>query len=67
MKPEDLAPYEKWQLEKYGNILPPVESIPDERVIENGFDDLNRFAEWMQEMAERDMMKHEENYSSIKD
>lgn len=67
MKPEDLMPYERWQLEKYGNILPPVENIPDERVVENGFDDLNRFSEWMQYEAEQQMLKAEEMFAAIKE
>jgi hypothetical protein len=56
---KELTPYEEWQLNKYGNILPDVKYIPDERVIENGFDDLNRFAEWMEYMAEQELLEHE--------
>lgn len=51
----NLNPYERWQLEKYGHILPEAKDIPDSRVDENGLDDLNRFAEWMEYMAEREL------------
>jgi len=53
----NLNPYERWQLEKYGVILPEAKDIPDERVDENGLDDLNRFAEWLEYMAERELIE----------
>ena len=53
----NLNPYERWQLEKYGHILPEAKCIPDERVDENGLDDLNRFAEWLEYMAERELIE----------
>jgi hypothetical protein len=55
----ELTPYEEWQLEKYGNIVPCASVIPDARVFENGFDDINRFAEWMTSMAMHQNMKEE--------
>jgi hypothetical protein len=62
---DNLNPYERWQLEKYGHILPEAKCIPDERVDENGLDDLNRFAEWLEYMAERQLMEHETQNESI--
>lgn len=60
MKPdlENMSPYDRWQFEKYGNILD-VNNMTDEMILENGLDDLNRFAEWMQEMAEQELLKNE--------
>lgn len=65
MKPEDLEPYERWQLSRFGNILPPV-NIPNEGKFETDEEE-RRFSEWMQHEAEQQMLKAEEYYSSIKD
>lgn len=63
MKPEDLEPYERWQQNKYGDILPPV-NIP---TVEEQSEEERRFTEWMQHEVEQQMLKDEEFYSSIKD
>lgn len=55
----ELSPFDRWQLEKYGNIAAKPVDIPDERVVENGFDDLNRFSEWMCYMAEQELLQYE--------
>lgn len=58
----ELTPYQEWQMEKYGDILPEAKDIPLESMIENGFDDLNRFAEWMEAMAEQENELYERQY-----
>lgn len=60
MKPEDLAPYERFQLEKYGNVLPPV-NIPNEAKFENGIEEERRFSEWMQHEAEQQLLQYEKD------
>ena len=35
---KELDPFEHWQLEKFGNILPPTNIIPIPDEFENGYD-----------------------------
>lgn len=53
-KPEPTN-YEQWQLENYGNVIPPIEITPDGDLLESGIEELNRMADWINEMAERQM------------
>lgn len=63
MKPEDLSPYERYQLEKWGDILPPV-NIP---TTQDQTEEERRFSEWMQHEAEQQILRAEEYFISIKD
>ncbi len=47
--------YEQWQLEKYGNVVAPVECTPDGELFESGIEEINRLAEWTNEQAERQL------------
>lgn len=58
MKPEDLTPYQQHQLETYGNILDQPEINPDGEC-ESGEEEMNRFAEWNNEMAERELFEYD--------
>ena len=44
--------YQVFQLERYGNILPDTVNIPDDELAENGIEELNRLAEWIEKMNE---------------
>lgn len=50
--------YEAWQLEKYGNILPPTNITPAKEHEEVKEEDYEREAEWCNEQAERQMEEH---------
>ena len=63
MKPENLEPYEQWQIEKYGNVLPEL-NIPNDAKLENGIEEERRFSEWMQYEAEQQMLM-DEYYSDL--
>ena len=39
--------YGAWQLKKYGNIIPAIESTPEDELMNSGLEELNRLAEWM--------------------
>jgi hypothetical protein len=47
-----LTPYEEWQQTVYGNILQPAGNTKDEDLEQSGIDELERFAEWMEAMAQ---------------
>jgi hypothetical protein len=40
-----MSNYEEWQLNCFGNILPPVEIMPSGET-ENGEEEIRRFQEW---------------------
>lgn len=63
---KELSYYEEWQLSKYGNILPEV-NTPDPRVFESGSEEERRFSEWMQETAEYHMIKEAEYFGCKQD
>lgn len=56
---ENLTPFERFQFEKYGDILPV--NIED-TVIENGSLEQERFATWSALMYDRQLLEHEENF-----
>lgn len=41
-----MTNYEQFQIERYGNILPEPVIMPDGELLENGKDEMERFAEW---------------------
>ena len=52
---KELSSYEIWQLERYGNILPGSRIVVNfvDGEMENGMAEQERFVEWMNENAER--------------
>lgn len=54
----NLSPYDQWQINTYGNIIPTVEETPDDELFESGIEELERLAEWMESMAEAELMEH---------
>lgn len=52
-----MSNYEKFQMERYGNILPDVHNTPDDELEESGLAELDRIAEWMDAMAEKDLQR----------
>ena len=44
----DYTNYELFQLEKYGNILPSVETSTGKEELENSFAEQSRQAEWVE-------------------
>jgi hypothetical protein len=58
---KELTNYESWQLEKYGDILQPVESMPlaDIDFFEAGSEELARREEWLNLQYERQLWKDE--------
>jgi hypothetical protein len=55
---EEMSNYDQFQLEKYGDVLPSAESMPDGS-FEGGIDELNRLAEWIESQSEMELMEHE--------
>lgn len=56
---EELSNYDFWQLEKYGNIVQPVENILPGEEFESGIEELDRLAEWIDLQAQRQLMEYE--------
>lgn len=56
-----MSNYELWQIDKYGDILPPVEVTPKGEC-ENREEELQRFQEWM-ELQNDLQMEMSEHYS----
>jgi hypothetical protein len=54
----DLTNYESWQMEKYGNIAPLTEVMPD-GTFENGAAEMERLAEWVSLQAEIELNEKE--------
>lgn len=44
---EELTNYEAWQIEKYGDVVPGIESTPDGELLNSGIEELHRLAEWI--------------------
>lgn len=57
---QQMDNYTEFQLNKYGNIVAPIESTPDGELYESGIEELNRMAEWINFQAERQLQ--ESNY-----
>ena len=57
-QPEELTNYEQFQLERYGDILPSIEVMPD-GACENGIDDLRRFETWYELQSQLSMYEYE--------
>lgn len=51
---EELTNYGAWQMERYGNIVPGIESTPEGELMNSGFEELNRLAEWISLQAQYD-------------
>lgn len=58
---KELTNYEQFQMERYGNVLAPIESTPEGELFESGIDELNRWAEYMEMQAERQMHEYEKD------
>ena len=56
---KDLTPYQRWQLENKGNILPVTRSVYDEE-FEAGIEDLNRLSESIERQAEFEQYEKEQ-------
>lgn len=67
MKPEELTPYEVWQLNRYGNIIQDANNIPEEELFESGIQELERFGEYLEMLNEQKMLKEEEMFAAIKE
>lgn len=55
---DDLTNYELYQLEKWGNILPPCGYFPEE--MECGAEQMERESEWVERQWEESL--HEKEY-----
>lgn len=56
----DVTPknaYEQFQLERYGNIIPDFGDTPDDE-LENGYEELERLANWLAENAELQLLNN---------
>lgn len=51
----NMTPYEQFQLERYGNILPDQSITPEAELYENGMEELERLSEWIEQMAELEL------------
>lgn len=51
-----LTPYEQWQLDCYGNILPDMEHTPEEEYEESAYAELNRLSEFQEHLAEMEIL-----------
>lgn len=56
-KKTQLSPYERWQLEKYGNLLPTIDNTPDDELFESGIEELNRLSEWIESLTAVELSK----------
>lgn len=54
---DELTPFERFQLEKYGNIICTTEPGPVPQ-FESGQEDAERFTEWASKEHERQMDQH---------
>lgn len=59
---DQLDPYSRFQLEKYGNILPPVDTLPKGEEIEAGENEKQRFAEWTNYNVQQELFEYENQY-----
>jgi hypothetical protein len=50
---ENLDPFERWQLERYGNILGSGKTTPEGELFENGIEQLERLAAWIEMQNEK--------------
>lgn len=58
---EQLNNYQERQLNKYGNILPEPIILPDGTCeLENGQEDADRFSEWINEVAQQQLLEYEQ-------
>lgn len=56
---QKLDPYERFQMERYGNILPKACDLPPEECFESGIEELERMAAWTEAQAESQISKDE--------
>lgn len=49
-----LDPYERFQMERYGNIV--SDYSPYQDLFENGIEELRRLAEWTEAQVERELL-----------
>lgn len=63
MKPEDLSPYDRWQLETKGNILNAPQINPDGSCeTESGSEEMQRFSEWNNQMEQQQLLDYEKTF-----
>ncbi len=43
--------YDQWQVERYGNVIGSVETTPDGELIDSGIEEIERLAEYMNELT----------------
>jgi hypothetical protein len=58
-QPIELTNYERFQLERYGNILPTVANTPDADLFESGLEELERLAAWTESQLEIKEVYHD--------
>lgn len=46
--------YKTWQMKTYGNIIPGIESTPENELMDSGLEELNRLAEWISRRSRPD-------------
>lgn len=54
---KELSPFDRFQVDRYGSILPPV-NAPAEEIFENGVHEISRNAEWSDAIVEQRMDDH---------
>jgi hypothetical protein len=54
----ELTPFELWQKKTYGNILPSTETRPMRDISEDGEDERERLAEWIELQIERENLEY---------
>lgn len=56
----ELTNYERWQIEKYGNVLPPTQKTLFTNSFNHEFDEMHRLEEWTRMQEERQLAEKEE-------
>lgn len=57
---EDLSPFERFQLEKYGNVVrSPAINPNGSSDLENGSEEMRRFAEWNHQQEQQQLLEYE--------
>lgn len=55
----NLTSYQRFQMERYGYIIPDISNTPESELFESGIEELERLAEWTESMAEAELMEHQ--------
>lgn len=56
LQTEFMGPYESWQLEKFGNVLPDPATMSDDEIFENGTKELQRMDEYLRTHDELEIL-----------